>query len=288
MTRRRAYAKVNWALEVLGRRADGYHEIVSVIETIGLYDTVEVSAADELTLRCSIAELETPDNLAFRAASLLRQACGHRSGAAIRIEKAIPLAAGLGGGSTDAAAALQALNELWGLGLPVESLGDIGAKLGSDVPFFVGGGAALVRGRGERVEPLTSPPQCWLVLLPTTAAIPDKTRTMYSRLTPATFTSGAAALALADRFRAGRPAGDDDIVNAFDEIADDVFDGLRERRRRIAATCGRRAHLAGSGPSLFVLADGEVEARALAAALHRDGFDALAVPTVGAAEDSDE
>ena len=112
-----AYAKVNLTLEVLGRRPDGYHEIASVMQTVGLHDVVELTPADDVTLECDRPGLETPDNLALRAAAALRAEAGVREGVHIDLRKAIPVAAGLGGGSSDAAATLVGLNRLWGLGM---------------------------------------------------------------------------------------------------------------------------------------------------------------------------
>src|SRR5688500_15047283 len=132
-----AHAKVNLTLEVLGKRADGFHDIRSVMQRISLADTLTVERAEGLTLTCSDPGLEGPENLVWRAAELLRTECGVAEGAALRLEKRIPVAAGLGGGSSDAAAALRGLNELWRLRLSGERLWELGARLGSDVPFFL-------------------------------------------------------------------------------------------------------------------------------------------------------
>src|SRR5687768_1385067 len=143
-----AHAKINLTLEVLGKRADGFHEIRSVMQRITLADTLTIRRAEELILACSDPELEGPENLVWRAAELLRGEYGVSAGASLALEKRIPVAAGLGGGSSDAAAALRGLNELWKLGLNGERLRDLGARLGSDVPFFLlESGSALAEGR---------------------------------------------------------------------------------------------------------------------------------------------
>jgi 4-diphosphocytidyl-2-C-methyl-D-erythritol kinase len=161
----RAPAKLNLFFEVLARRSDGYHEIESLMVPIGLYDTL--TACDDpsgaLRLECrwadraagdSLGELPpAPDNLAYRAAQLLRERAGIDRGISLTLIKRIPSAAGLGGGSSDAAAALLAANEIWNLGYSHPQLAEIAAELGSDVPFFLGRGAAICRGRGERIEP---------------------------------------------------------------------------------------------------------------------------------------
>ncbi len=161
----RAPAKLNLFFEVLARRSDGYHEIETLMVPIGLYDTltarVEPSGAVHLDCRWanggsgsdSLGQLPAAENnLAFRAVTLLRQHAGVDLGISMTLAKRIPSASGLGGGSSDAAAALLAANEVWNLGYSRPQLGELGAKLGSDVPFFLGQGAAVCRGRGERIE----------------------------------------------------------------------------------------------------------------------------------------
>jgi 4-diphosphocytidyl-2-C-methyl-D-erythritol kinase len=152
-----APAKVNLFLEVLAKRADGYHEIATLLVAVSLYDTLEFKeeASGDVQLLSNHPNLSTgPDNLVCRAADLLRQRRGVRRGARIRLTKRIPLAAGLAGGSSDAAATLAGLNRLWGLGLADGELAALGADLGSDVPFFFSAPAAWCTGRGEQVTPL--------------------------------------------------------------------------------------------------------------------------------------
>ena len=156
-------AKVNLTLEVLGKRNDGYHEIASVMQAINLCDRLTFSIADDLSLITDTPGLDTKDNLVYRAASLLNDKTGVSAGAEIHLCKGIPVAAGLGGGSSDAAATLLGLNRLWGLHLARDELEELAAQLGSDVPFFLAGGAALAEGRGERITPLPSPPTSCLV-----------------------------------------------------------------------------------------------------------------------------
>ena len=151
-----APAKVNLYLEIHGKRADGYHELTTLMVAVRLYDTLVLKQADELQLSCSDPGLSSgPDNLVLRAAELLRTQTGCNRGAAIRLIKRIPQAAGLAGGSSDAAATLAGLNRLWRLGLDRSRLAGLGAQLGSDVPFFFYPPAAWCTGRGEIVEPLT-------------------------------------------------------------------------------------------------------------------------------------
>ncbi|MBF7082674.1 4-(cytidine 5'-diphospho)-2-C-methyl-D-erythritol kinase [Desulfallas sp. Bu1-1] len=166
MMRIKARAKINLALDVLGTRPDGYHELETIMQTLALHDVVEITPAAEIELVVEGADLPPgPENLAFRAAELLRRRVGYRGGAGIKLTKRIPLAAGLAGGSADAAAVLRGLNEFWGLGLKLDELVALGAELGSDVPFCLRGGTALARGRGEVIYPLPDLPALGVVLV---------------------------------------------------------------------------------------------------------------------------
>ena len=178
----RAPAKINLALEILGRRPDGFHEIASVIQAVGLYDELRVAPAETLRFTCDRSALASADNLVVRAARALQNATGCRRGTELRLYKGIPVAAGLGGGSSDAAAALVLLNRHWHLGLTLGELSRIGATLGSDIPFFLTGPTAVVSGRGERVELLPPPPLGWVVLV--RPRQPLSTAVVYGALRP--------------------------------------------------------------------------------------------------------
>ena len=148
----KAHAKINWTLEVLGKRPDGYHDLRSIVLPVDLHDVITVEPADDIS--CETAGLDVPQekNLAYRVAVALKSASAYPHGARISIEKHIPSGAGLGGGSSDAAAVLNALNGMWGLDLPCERLCEIAAGIGSDIPALVMGGPVLMEGRGERVR----------------------------------------------------------------------------------------------------------------------------------------
>lgn len=153
----RAYAKINWLLDVGGLRPDGYHELSTLFQTIDLYDELffESDSQISLTLTESATNLKTDEsNLIVRAAKLLQQHVAGAQGAKILLNKAIPMGGGLGGGSADAAITLIALNQLWQSGLSNEQLADLGAQLGSDVPFFFIGGTAWGTGRGTEIIPI--------------------------------------------------------------------------------------------------------------------------------------
>ena len=277
-----AAAKINWTLEVLGRRDDGYHEVRTVMQTVGPWDTLQIAPRRGLEVTVEGPYEVSDDDLVARAASVLAQ--GAARGANIRLSKRIAVAAGLGGGSSDAAAALRGLNELWGLGHGDDALAEMAAALGSDVAFFLRGGVALAEGRGERVTHLPDAHPAWLALLVPPFRTPDKTRSMYAALTPEDFTDGSRTDALVRDIREGRPVGDDSLCNAFDRAAYEVFEGLGDYRDALLAAGARRVHLAGSGPALFALGPGEGAAQAVHARLRSPGGEALVVRTLTATE----
>jgi 4-diphosphocytidyl-2-C-methyl-D-erythritol kinase len=186
-----APAKINWTLEVLGRREDGYHEIRSVMQTVDLCDEVWADRADEPRFETAAGEPLADNDLIVRATRALEERVGRTLPAWIRVEKRIPVASGLGGGSSDAAAVLRLLNQLHGMGLSIEDLATVGAEVGSDVPFFVYGGTALVEGRGERVAPLPDVLETWMVIIcPPTRESSNKTASMYRELRADDLTDG--------------------------------------------------------------------------------------------------
>lgn len=163
----KAPAKINLSLDVLYKREDGYHEVEMVMTMVDLADRIEMQELPRDTIIISSQAGYIPldeKNLAFQAARLIKDRYDVKQGVYIHLDKKIPVAAGLAGGSSDAAAALRGLNRLWKLDIPLAELQKLGAELGSDVPFCVSGGTAVARGRGEKLEIIASPPQCWVVL----------------------------------------------------------------------------------------------------------------------------
>ena len=152
----KAPAKVNLFLEILGKRDDGFHEIETIMQEIDLADSLQFEETQEgVTLECNDKNIPAnQDNLVCKAANLILEECGIKKGVLINLEKNIPVGAGLGGGSSDAATTLKALNSLWKIGLNNEELMEFAAKLGSDIPFFINGKTALCRGRGELITPV--------------------------------------------------------------------------------------------------------------------------------------
>jgi 4-diphosphocytidyl-2-C-methyl-D-erythritol kinase len=163
----KAPAKINLSLDVLHKRPDGYHEVEMIMTTIDLADRVELTLLEEDKIHILSHNRYVPDdqrNLAYQAAQLLKDRFKVKKGVIIAIEKVIPVAAGLAGGSSDAAATLRGLNKLWNLGLSLDELAELGSEIGSDVSFCVYGGTALAKGRGEVITKLSVPPTCWVIL----------------------------------------------------------------------------------------------------------------------------
>jgi 4-diphosphocytidyl-2-C-methyl-D-erythritol kinase len=286
-----SHAKINLALEVVGRRPDGYHEIVSILQIIDLHDTLMVESSSRLRLTAPGLDCDEDDNLVLKAAKLLREATGCTLGAEMLLTKQIPAASGLGGGSSDAAAALIALNHLWRLGLDCDDLTDLGARLGSDVPFFLGGPTGLARGRGERLAPLPPLAGLWAVLTVPPVSIPHKTRALYAALTPADYSDGSASLHLAQLLRAGASLPLEALRNVFEAPAFAHYPLIASYREAMARAGAPFVRLTGSGPTLFTLYRARRDAQALVERLaaagivaHLAGFgrcgDALAVTRI--------
>ena len=238
-----AFAKVNRSLVVLGKRPDGYHELDTLFQAVGLTDRLSFEESDGLTLEVDDPSIPSgAENLVLRAARALAEAAGVRPRAAIVLEKRIPSGGGLGGGSSDAAVALLGLSALWQLDLPLESLLEVGACLGSDVPFFLHGGTARGLGRGERIEPLPDLPEEGVVLVmpPFSVATPD----VFRRL-------GSPAWDGRPAEPPGAGAGPD--RNDLEPAAEALFPALRDVRESLAAAGATRARLSGSGSTVFGL-----------------------------------
>jgi 4-diphosphocytidyl-2-C-methyl-D-erythritol kinase len=271
-----APAKVNLTLEILGRRGDRYHDLASVMATVDLHDDVRVGPARTLDVRIRPPIDAAPgDDLASRAVRALAAASGREPHAHVTIRKRIPVAAGLGGGSSDAGAVLRALQELWEI--RDADLTAIGASVGSDVPFFAAGHAlARIGGRGERVAPIDPPADpLWiaLTLLPARSA----TRDVFAAH-DAPRSDGRATEELAGLFASGsvspaevRALARNDLAAAAERVCPLVADA-----RAAARGCGIELIVSGSGPSLFAVADGRAHAIRMSRALRRAGLRARA------------
>ena len=278
----RAYAKLNLTLEVLGKRSDGYHNLASVIQTVDLYDTLEFTEDDVITFECSDESIAGPGNLVVRAAEALRQEAGVERGARIKLTKQIPVSGGLGGGSADAAAALRGLNQLWRLNLTEDELVDIGARIGSDVPFLVNGGTAFVSGRGERIDQLPTPEiGRFVVVSPRTNEEmfgPAKTARMFATLTEKAHTTGSLTRKLAARMLDGGDCHPAFMFNVFQPIAPHAFRDWQRTHDVFAGLGASDIVLSGAGPSMFAIAPSKEIATAWALVMKaRANCDAFSV-----------
>ena len=272
-----AYAKINLSLEVTGKRDDGYHEIKTVMHTIDLADRLTFRPTERTSLECDQPSLEDEHNLVLRTCQLIQEYTGHQGGAAITLHKKIPIAAGLGGGSSDSAAAFKALNSLWETNLEGSELGELALRLGSDIPFFLNGACALAQGRGEMLTPLPPVQGIWAVVATPSSEIANKTARLYSLLGESDFSDGSATVELAERIGNGsvtlhdiRDGG----TNAFERAAGRAFSGLDGLTERFLKSGAGFVRLSGSGPSLFTLTDDEEMGRHLLSRVAGDGVEA--------------
>ncbi len=269
-----AYAKVNLSLDVLGRRPDGYHEVETVLHTVELHDTVVLrEAPGGIRVACDHRRVPTDEqNLVFRAAQLLREAAGTDRGVHIEVHKRIPPASGLGGGSSDAAVTLLGLAQMWKLRLDHGQLLELASQVGSDVPFFLVGGAALATGRGERLRYLPTLPTTWVVL-----ACPDaevSTAWAYANLDLAGIPRRPDTGRLVEALRAEDVAAvARQLCNVFEPLVSSRYPQVSELKRRLLEAGALGASMSGTGPAVFGLFSGEAEARRAWEALrgHVDG-----------------
>jgi 4-diphosphocytidyl-2-C-methyl-D-erythritol kinase len=263
-----APAKINLVLEVLGKNND-YHRISSIVQSIDLCDVLSFQLDDEIHLECNEPSLKR-DNLVSHAAALLKESTKCSLGARIELRKHIPWAVGLGGGSSDAAATLLALNELWGLRLTPSDLVHLASKLGSDVPFFIHRGTALVEGKGEKITPLPLLPATWFVLLvPPLPKTPGKTKQMYSNLRVADFTEGQFVQQAIAFIRQGKMIDRSLMFNVFERIAFDLFPRLDKYRETLEEAGAPGVYIAGSGPCLFTFSSDKEKAGELFSRLRK-------------------
>jgi len=277
----KAPAKINLTLEVLGERPDGFHEIRSVIQTIDLYDSLRFNSDRQLRFSCDNPEFIVEESLVSRAAAMLQEIGGFSRGATIEIKKRIPLVAGLGGDSSDAAAVLSQLNKLWKMGLSPARLLELASGLGSDVPFFLYGGTALVEGRGEKLKALPPLPRRWVVLLvPPFSRMPGKTARLYASLKASHYTDGQITEKLVKVLNDRRGFKPSMLFNTFENVAFEIFPQLKTYREHFIKLGAYNVHLAGSGPALFALLDDKFQAENLYARCEGQGLECYLAETL--------
>jgi 4-diphosphocytidyl-2-C-methyl-D-erythritol kinase len=267
-----APAKVNLLLRVMGKRPDGFHELDTLFEAIDAHDTLSFSSRPSgVRLTTDHSTLPTgPKNLVVRAAELLRAECGIRSGVRIHLKKELPVASGLGGGSSDAATTLLALNRFWKLGLKQGALIRLAAKLGSDIPFFIlESSYAVGNGRGEVLTAVPSRLKLWHVLV--TPRLHVLAKDVYGRMEPGWLKPrGTDARMLAARIKKGdRNFVGRNLFNSLQAAVLALHPSLDKIRQDLTAAGASAAIVSGSGPTVFGLTESRASALKLAAAMRR-------------------
>lgn len=278
----KAHAKINLTLDVLGKRPDGFHEVAMIMQGILLHDLVKLTKVNEgvITLTCSKPELGEPqDNLAYKAARLLAKDYPRTGNVQIHLDKVIPIAAGLGGGSSDAAAVLVGLNTLFDLKLPLHTLSDYAAQLGSDVPFCLRPLTALAQGRGEVITPWMECPVLWVVLFKPPFGV--STKEAYANLHRVKIEHRPSWENMAQAIRKNNPDG---VIQAMGNVLEystyNLHPELREFALEIAGLGPGRVMMSGSGPTLLAFFRDEREARTLAHSWQRPGWDVIVTRTI--------
>lgn len=264
-----APAKLNLGLAVTGRRADGYHDLVTIFQAVTIVDVLTFTSVERgdgsgpTHFTCSDPSLETPDNLVLQAVDLVRSHSGRNDRVHISLEKAIPAAAGLGGASSDAAATLLGLDGLWGLGLDRTTLHDMALNLGSDVPFFLKGGCAMAAGRGERLSRLANDVDLWFVVVTPalSSPIPRKTASLFAVLEPDDWRDGGNIVAQAKRIESGLELDPDLLGNSFERALYGLRPELELLREAFTRAGAPFVALSGSGPTHYTAVPTQDEAQ---------------------------
>ena len=267
-----SFAKINWSLQILGRRPDGYHEVKTLLQTISLHDDLhfEIDEGGGISVSCADPDIPSDDqNLIVRAASTLKRQFDVKAGVRVSLEKRIPTRAGLGGGSSNAAVSLLALTRLWSIRASAAQLLEIAATLGADVPFFLIGGCALATGIGATISPLPEPPDDGVHLIVITPNASVSTAKAYSALSSTALTTSSNDPSLSNsrseaKNRDLRPWPlQDSLKNDFESVIFDIEPEIRRTKETLLQAGALGALLAGSGSSVFgIFADEEDQQRA--------------------------
>ncbi len=272
MIRQKAYAKVNIGLDVLRRRPDGYHELKMIMQTVDIFDDLTFEREREPGIRLRIEGADLPadeNNLVYRAAALMMEERQIKEGVAITVTKRIPIAAGMAGGSADAAAAMRGLNALFEMGYATEALRELGVRLGADIPYCITGGTMLSEGIGEVLTPLPAPPECYLVV-----AKPDmdvSTAFVYQNLRADSLLFHPDIDGMVKALAAGDLGGiTDRMGNVLETVtvpAYPVIDRIKTRMRELGA---ENALMSGSGPTVFGIYKDQETAKKAAAIIREE------------------
>ena len=279
-----AFAKINWRLRVIGKRADGYHELDTILQTISLHDTITLTPTNDnqITLVCDDRSLPPgATNLVWRAAAALQTRYGPSRGAYIRLEKRIPTQAGLGGGSSDAAVTLVGLAHLWDTGASMKELLELAASLGADVPFFFYGGTAGGVGTGTEIVPTMDAAAKFLLVLKPNAHV--STACAYESLNAPSLTTIASDTILSSSLRErDRHRVSEDLTNDFEPVLFRLEPEIERAKVALLKSGAEQALLAGSGSAVFGVFDNqEAQERAIQAIDLETGWRVFPCTTVG-------
>jgi 4-diphosphocytidyl-2-C-methyl-D-erythritol kinase len=259
----KASAKINLSLDVLHKRDDGFHEVEMIMTMVDLADRIEIHELpqDRITLSTHSGYIPLDEkNIAFQAAKLLKTRYGVRQGVHIHLEKKVPVAAGLAGGSSDAAATLRGLNRLWRLDIPLKELQRLGAILGSDVPFCIAGGTALATGRGELLELIDSPPPCWVILAK--PPINVSTADIYSKLNAQQIKSHPSTAQILEAIRTKNlDRLCQSMGNVLEEVTLAMYPVVHQLKQCMESLGAEGVLMSGSGPTVFGIVSKEVKAQ---------------------------
>ena len=270
-------AKINLTLEILNKRQDNFHNIISLVTDISLKDEIVFSNSKSVTFDSNFS-LDQKSNSILNTISLIKKKFKLDNGIDVKLIKNIPLASGLGGGSSNAATTLIALNDIWQLNLNKTEMMLIGSEIGSDVPYFLEKGLCVINDRGENVRKIKESPLMWFVLLFSEHKHKNKTKHMYESLTLDTFTNGGLTRKLEARLRNNSDLPNELMFNGFNNIADKIFPGLSEKRNVFNTLVGEETVLCGAGPTLFYRAPNKETATAINLLLNmKNGLDSIVV-----------
>ena len=277
----KAYAKINLGLDILGKREDGYHEVCMIMQSIGLADEIVITPGQGLEITTDMPGLSCgPDNLAYKAAELLAKHAGLVPDVHIALHKKIFLAAGLAGGSSDAAAVLRGLNKFWKLQLSVKQLEALAAQLGSDVPFCIQGGTAVARGRGEVLEPLPDLPES-IVVLAKPRNLEISTAWVYQHYHPGRVIQHPVIWRLAELIPQGISPMKAYFGNVLETVTIPANPSIASVKAAMLNAGAKYTMMSGSGPTVFAFADTVEQAQKLVAALADFAVETAITTTVG-------
>ncbi|MCD7724619.1 MAG: 4-(cytidine 5'-diphospho)-2-C-methyl-D-erythritol kinase [Clostridiales bacterium] len=270
----RAYGKINIGLDVLGRRENGYHEVRMIMQTVDIYDDLEMERTAQPGIRIQTDHQALPagrDNLIYKAAELLMRDKGIAEGVEITLTKRIPIAAGMAGGSADAAAVMRGLNRLFDMGYRTEELQKLGVRLGADIPYCIVGGTMLSEGIGEILSPLPAPPMCYLAV-----AKPDidvSTKFVYENLHADSLTWHPDIDGMADAIRAGNLQGmTERMGNVLEMVTARFYPIIEEIKELMRREGAMNALMSGSGPTVFGVYTNQEQAKRAVWRIEREGL----------------